>query len=429
MNAPEIPRLLAELWADLRDVRVLWQLAVLAAAFATAAWVSRLLRPRFETGEATLRFTVGGVRRLLFPLTALAAVLVGRAVLRNWHSVALLNVAVPLLTALAIVRVTVYALRRAFAPSGWLRASERSIAWVVWGGFALHITGLAPEILRFLDEVGFSLAGQRVSLLLVLQAVLSVGITLLAALWIGSALEARLMRAATLDLNLRVMLSKLARAALVLAAVLIALPALGVDLTVLSVFGGALGVGIGFGLQKIAANYVSGFIILMDRSVNIGDQVTIDRYTGEITRMSARYLVVRSLDGTEAIIPNETVISSTVVNYTYSNRLVRVALPLQVSYRADLDAVARLLEDIAARHPRVLRDPAPKTLVRQLGESGVDLELGVWIGDPQEGQGGLRSDLYREILREFRARGIETPYHQREVRVLGEPERPGQAGA
>jgi small-conductance mechanosensitive channel len=421
VTSPEIPGLLAELWADLNEVRVLWQLAVLALAFAAAAWANRLFRPRFESSEATLRFTVGGLQRLLFPLTALALVLVGRAVLHNWHSVSLLNVAVPLITALAIVRVTVYALRRAFAPGGWLRASERSIAWAVWLGCALYITGLAPELIAALEGIGFTVGRERISLLLALQAALTVGVTLLAALWAASALESRLMGAATLDLNLRVMLAKFARAALVLVAVLIALPAIGIDLTVLSVFGGALGVGIGFGLQKIAANYVSGFIILMDRSVNIGDQVSIDRYAGEITRMTARYLVLRGLDGTEAIIPNETVISSPVVNHTYSDRRVRVALPLQVAYRTDLDAVSRLLEEIAARHPRVLADPAPRAWVKQLGENGIDLELGVWIGDPQQGQGGLRSDLYREILREFRARGIEIPYPQRELRILGEP--------
>jgi len=185
------------------------------------------------------------------------------------------------------------------------------------------------------------------------------------------------------------------------------------------VFGGALGVGLGFGLQKIAANYVSGFIILMDRSVSIGNQVTVDRHTGELTRMTARYVVVRNPDGTEAIIPNETIISSTVINHSYSDRRVRVPVQLQVGYRTDLDLAARIMEDAARRHPRVLRDPAPTMLVKQFAESGIDLELGVWIEDPQEGQSSLRSDLYREIWRDFQKHGIEIPYPQREVRVLG----------
>ncbi|MBI2296493.1 MAG: mechanosensitive ion channel [Betaproteobacteria bacterium] len=420
MKNPELYNLLQELWTDLQDVRVLWQLAVIGVSLAAGAWVSRLMQPRLGSPDETLKFTLGGVQRVQLPLTALVLVLIGRAVLKPWQSVNLLNVAVPLLTALAIVRVVVYALRRVFAPGGWLRASERFIAWAVWMGFAIYITGLAPELVNFLDGAGFGVGKDRISLLLILQAALSVAVTLLAALWLGRAIESRVMRARTLDVNVRVMFAKLSRALLVLVAVLIALPAVGIDLTVLSVFGGALGVGLGFGLQKIAANYLSGFIMLTDRSVSIGDQVTIDRYFGELTQMTARYVVLRNPDGTEAIIPNETVISSPVINHSYSDQRVRVPVSLQVGYRTDLDRATRILEDAARRHPRVLRDPAPAVLIKEFGDSGIDLELGVWIEDPQQGEAGLRSDLYREIWREFQAQGIEIPYPQREVRVVGD---------
>ena len=417
VNSPEFYTQLQQLWADLHDVNVLWQLAVLGLSFAVAAWVSRLLQLRLAGEEQTLSFGLGGLQRAQFPLTALVMVLIGRATLKVWHPVNLLNVAVPLLTALAIVRVVVYALRRVFAPGGWVRASERLIAWVVWLGFAVYITGLTPELLGFLDDIGFDLGKDHVSLLVILQGALVVAVVLLAALWLGSAIESRLMRADTLDVNLRVMLAKLTRAALVLAAVLVALPAVGMDLTALSVFGGALGVGIGFGLQKIAANYVSGFIILMDRSVGIGDFVTIDRHTGEITRMTARYLVVRGLEGMETIIPNETVISSPVINHTYSDRRVQVPVPVRISYQADLDLAIRVMEEAARRHSRVLRDPAPAVTIKQFADIGIELELGAWIEDPQNGQGTLRSDLYRDIWHEFRARGIEIPYLQRAARA------------
>ncbi len=417
MNSPELSRLLLDLWADLHDVNVLWQLAVLGLGFAAAAWAGRLMRPRLETPEQTLSFGLGSLQRLQFPLTALVVVLIGRAALKVWHPVNLLNVAVPLLTALAIVRVVVYALRRVFAPGGWLRASERFIAWAVWTGFAVYITGLAPELLGLLDEAGFNIGKDHVSLLAILQGALVVAVMLLTALWLGSAIESRLMRASALDVNLRVMFAKLARALIVLAAVLIALPAVGMDLTALSVFGGALGVGIGFGLQKIAANYVSGFIILMDRSVGIGDYVTLDRHTGEITRMTARYLVVRGLDGMETIIPNETVISSPVINHTYTDRRIQVPVPVRISYQADLDLAMRVMEEVARRHARVLRDPAPAVTIKQFADIGIELELGAWIEDPQNGQGGLRSDLYRDIWHEFRARGIEIAHPQREARA------------
>ena len=427
VNSPDFYTLLQQLWADLHDVRVLWQLAVIGLGLALAAWVGRLIQPRLEASERTLGFGLGGLQRAQFPLTALVVVLIGRAALKVWHPVNLLNLAVPLLTALAIVRVVVYALRRVFAPGGWVRASERFIAWAVWIGFAVYITGLAPGLLGFLDGIGFDIGKDHVSLLVILQGALVVAAVLLAALWLGSAIESRLMQASTLDVNLRVMFAKLTRAALVLAAVLVALPAVGMDLTALSVFGGALGVGIGFGLQKIAANYVSGFIILMDRSVGIGDYVTIDRHTGEITRMTARYLVVRGLEGMETIIPNETVISSPVINHTYSDRRVQVPVPVRVSYHADLDLAIRVMEEAARRHSRVLRDPAPAVTIKQFADTGVELELGVWIEDPQLGQGALRSDLFRDIWHEFRAKGIEIPYTQREMRVFSGTQTPPRA--
>jgi len=248
--------------------------------------------------------------------------------------------------------------------------------------------------------------------------VLPVIAVLLIALWVGRMLEARLMAAHSLDMTLRVTLTKLLRAVLVLFALLVALPAVGIDLTALSVFGGALGVGIGFGLQKIASNYISGFIILFDRSVKIGDQVTVDSRVGEVTAMTARYVVVRSLDGAEAIIPNETMITSTVVNHSYSDRMVCVTIPVQISYRSDLDAATQALVEAAQAHPRALQDPAPGVQITAFADNGINLELGVWINDPEHGKARLRSDIYRVVWREFQARGIEIPYPQREVRLL-----------
>ncbi len=417
MNSTEALALLQQLWTDLHDVRVLWQLAVIGAGLAAAAWIGRVMRPRFATTDETLKFGLGGLQRLQFPLTALIVVLLGRAVLKYWHPVNLLNVAVPLLTALATVRIVVYALRRAFAPGGWLRTSERFIAWTVWIGCAVYITGLAPDFIHFLDEVGFDIGKEHFSVLLMLQGALAVLVTLLAALWLGRAIESRLMDASGFDLNVRVMLSKLVRALLALVAVLIALPAVGIDLTVLSVFGGALGVGLGFGLQKIASNYVSGFIILMDRSVSLGDVITVDKHSGELVKMTARYVVVRNADGTEALIPNETLVTSPVVNHTYRDRRVRVAVPLQVSRRSDLELAMRVVRDAGTRHPRALRDPAPEVLIRQFADGGIELELGIWIEDPEKGQGGLRSDLYAEIWRAFKAQGIEIAFPPRVVRV------------
>lgn len=421
-TSTEFQGLLLDLWADLQSVSILWQVGVLAICIAAGWFLSRYYDHRLVGHpplDATQALGVGSMKRLLFPLSTLVLVLIAKSILQYWQNTHLLNVAAALLLAMAVIRISIYMLRHTFAPSQWLRASERWISWLAWIGVAVYVIGLWPFVRDAMKDVGFAVGTQQVSLLLVLQGTLSVVLTLLIAMWLGRVTESRLMRATSLQINLRVMFAKLIQILLLLAAFLIALPSVGIDLTVLSVFGGMLGVGIGFGLQKIAANYISGFIILMDRSVSIGDLITIGEHTGTLTKMTARYVVVRSLGGLEAIIPNETIITSTVLNHSFSDRKVRVGLPLQVAYATDLDVAREILVDVAKKHPRVLRDPAPGALITAFADSGIDLELGVWIEDPDQGLASLRSDLYTEIWRAFRRQGIEIPYPQREIRVLG----------
>jgi small-conductance mechanosensitive channel len=212
--------------------------------------------------------------------------------------------------------------------------------------------------------------------------------------------------------------ARLSRSLLVLLAILIVLPLVGIDLTVLSVFGGAIGVGLGFGLQKVASNYVSGFIILLDRSIRIGDLITADNFYGEVKGITTRYVVVRALDGREAIIPNEMLITTTVQNHSYSNRQIRLAIPVQVAYMDDPERAMRLMQEVARKHPRVLAEPPPKAFLARFADSGIELELGVWIGDPETGMLNIRSELNLAIWRAFREAGIEIPYPQREVRIL-----------
>ena len=201
---------------------------------------------------------------------------------------------------------------------------------------------------------------------------------------------------------------------------LIALQAIGFDLTLLSVFGGALGVGIGLGLQKLASNYIAGFTILMDRSIRLGDMVTVDGRYGAVSKVTSRYVVVRSLDGVEAIVPNETLVTTTVLNHSYSTRNVRMTLSVQISYDSDVDRALALMEEAAARHDRVLKAPDPPTaFLASFGDNGIALELGLWIADPEKGQLTLKSALNRQILTAFGANGIRLPFPQREVRIVG----------
>ncbi len=407
--------------SDLNETTMLWQMAVLGFSLALAWLINRLLKSRLPKSEGAIKVGLGGVSRVAFPLVALLLVVIGKTVLKNWHSVNLLNIAVSLLLAMALVRLAVYALRKIFAPSGWLHSSERFIATVIWIGLALHLTGFLPEILDAMDDLSFHIGRQRISLFTILSGILSVLVTVLAAMWLGRVLENRVMAAENLDMNLRVVLAKLFRAVLVVLGILVALPLAGIDITVLSVFGGALGVGIGFGLQKIASNYVSGFIILIDRSIHPGDVLTVDNRFGTVSQLTARYLVLRSGDGTEAIIPNETMITSTVINHSYSNREMRVGIPVQVSYESDLERAMTIMKEAAAKQPRVLADPETKVFLKSFGDNGIDLELGFWINDPEQGQLNLRSDINLEIWRRFQAAGIEIPYPQRDVRIIGNP--------
>lgn len=422
-SSAEFHALLLDLWGDLQNVKVLWQIGVLIACIAVGWMLSRRFNRRVHGHapvDATQALGIGSMQRLLFPLSTLVLVLIAKSVLRYWQSTHLLNVAAALLLAMALIRISIYVMRHTFAPSPWLRASERWISWLAWIGVAVYLTGLWPFVRDALLDIDFAVGKQKFSLLLVLQGTLSIVATLLIALWLGRLVETRLMRATSLQANLRVMFSKLVQVLLLLAAFLIALPAVGIDLTVLSVFGGMLGVGIGFGLQKIAANYISGFIILMDRSVSIGDVVTIGEHTGTLTQMTARYVVVRGVGGLEALIPNETIITSTVLNHSFSDRKVQITLPIQVSYATDLDAAREIMVDVAKNNPRAQQDPAPGALITGFADSGINLELGVWVDDPEKGVARLRSELYAGIWSAFRERGIEIPYPQREVRVIGE---------
>ena len=416
LNTPPIPNLLTTLWSDLHNVAVLWQVAVAAGSLALAWLAGRVLQPRIASMESSPAVGRDMLSAIRFPLVGVLLVLVARAAMGG-VGLTLLDLMVALLTAAIIIRLVVVMLRQVFAPSGWRDTAIRVIATLVWIGFALHITGLLPDLLKFLDGLGFAVGKGRISILLILQGLLSVMATVLVALWLGRLIEARAMAATDLDINLRVMISKLAQALLVLAAILLALPAVGIDLTALSVFGGALGVGLGFGLQKIASNYISGFIILMDRSVSLGNLVTVDSHTGTLTKMTARYVVVRSLSGTESIIPNDTLITSTVVNQSYTDKQVRQSVAVQAGYDSDLELAMRLLEEAAARQSRILKDPAPKALLMRFADSGVDLELGFWVDDPQAGTARLKSDLQLDIWKAFRQHGIDIPYPQRVVRM------------
>jgi len=429
--------LLTRLIDDSQDVVLLWQLGVLAACTLVAWGVMRLVKPHLakhpEEEDAMWSAGRAGMRRVGFPLAMLLAVLLAREIAQVWlPNTHLLNLAVPLLLSWMGVRLAVYALRYVFEPRESLRVWERSAAWLIWGAFALHITGLLPRIHAAMEALSFQSGSHRFSLWLLFQAAAMIVVAIIIALMLARLVESRLMGVTQMNLSLRMALSKAARTVFLILAVLVALPAVGIDITVLSVFGGALGVGIGFGLQKVASNYISGFIILLDRSVRIGDLVTVDNKYGQVSQINTRYTLLKSLDGTESIVPNETLITQTVVNHSLSRPNVRVVLPVQVSYETDLEQAEALMLEAAHSTSRVVFDDPdnlPRVFLKEFADNGVLLELAVWISDPSEGQNNLRSDINWAIWRRFKAAGIKIPFPQRVVHmappaVQGESENP-----
>jgi len=395
------------------------ELGLVFLCFAVGWVVDRRFSLTREDAPEVVRLGLGGVNRLIFPLVSLVLVVGATAFFAHFQPAFFLTAALPLVIALALIRLLVYALRGIFGNAPWMKTSERAISFSIWVFVILYLLGILQDVRAQLDAMQIPLGRGHVSVLELGRGIVVVIITIAAALWISGLVESRLIRAGAIDINLRVVLSKSVRAVLLVIGVLFALQAVGIDLTLLSVFGGALGVGIGLGLQKLASNYIAGFTILLDRSVRMGDMITVDGRHGIVTRGTSRYVVVRSLDGVEAIVPNETLVTTTVLNYSYTSKNARVALTLQISYDSDIELALKIMTDAANAQHRALKAPSPPgALVVRFAENGIDLELGFWVGDPENGLGDLRSAIYRAIFRAFKQHGIRIPVPQRETRIL-----------
>lgn len=417
----EITVLWQEIMTDMGTAAALWQLGIIVAAAMLSLLMNGALRGYvMRNAPEKWQHGIESINRVLFPMSMLAMVLVSEWVLDHWQHTSLLHLASKLLIAMAAVRLVVYAVRFILAPGGLLKALENTASTLIWSLLALHLSGLLPGILDKLEAIEFNIGKSPVNLLMILQGFITILVTIFVAMWLSRLIENKLMRIENLDASTRVVLTKVLRVSMLFIAVLIALSAVGLDLTLLSVFGGALGVGLGFGLQRIASNYVSGFILLIDKSIQIGDVVTIENHYGVIMDLRTRYLLLKKLDGTEVIIPNETMILHPVINHSFTDRNTRILLPIQVAYQSDLELTLKLMLEAAERHPRVLVTPEPSALVKGFADSGIDLTLAVWIPDAEEGTGSLQSEIYLMIWKLFKEHDISIPYPQREVRILGE---------
>ena len=380
------------------------------------AWVSRRNAPTLTQREALTRALLVGVT---FPLVTCVLLWLFRLTPYGVNTGMMPKLAVPIFASLTVIRAVARVLRGLFPNSSPVRTLINVVSMVIWVGVVLHVGGLLPMVEQALQAIVIPLGKTQATALTLLQGLALVACTLLGALWLSSALESRLM-ATSITMSLRLVLSRFLRAMLFVLALLIALAAVGIDLTVLSVFGGALGVGLGLGLQKIAANYVSGFAILLEGSFRVGDSVKIDNFEGQITNIFTRYTVVRAANGRESVVPNEMFIVNRVENLSLENKHVAFSTKLLVDYASDIDVARQLLIEAASAQPRVLSDPPPNAMLSDFAPDGLELTLAYWIADPENGINNVRSDINLAIWRAFQQRGINVPFPQRVVHVVND---------
>lgn len=417
MSDPSTMGELARLGEALLKPGAVVELGVLLACLGFAWLAARLLRGAQPTPGSTW-FGERIVDGVLFPVLALLAALLARWLMAVplQHPIAVFKLVVPILVSLVVIRLTVRVLHASFPESHLMRVVERSVSWMAWAAVVLWVTGVLPVLLAELDTITWKVGSTRLSLRVMLEGAVSAVIAMLVALWAGALLEARLLKGATGNLSIRKMAANALRALLLFVGIVVALSAAGIDLTALGVLGGAVGVGIGLGLQKLAANYVSGFVILAEDSMRIGDIVKVDNFEGRITDIKTRYTVIRALNGRESIVPNEMMITQRIENSSLADPKVALNTVVQVAYGTDLDQLFPRILEVVGRVDRVIDDPAPGVLLSNFAADGLELTIGFWIADPDRGLLGVRSEVNRALLRLFDELGVEIPFPQRVLR-------------
>ncbi|MGB8327459.1 MAG: mechanosensitive ion channel domain-containing protein [Steroidobacteraceae bacterium] len=366
---------------------------------------------------------------ILAPLvTALVLLLGVRGVAGLLHADHTLpDIALQLATALVLVRLAVYLLRLLMGPDSWIRNWENRLTLLLWLLIGFQLVGWFDAMQRTLDSLDLLPGPARFSLWALLKGLIVVTAFVIATTIAGRAIERRVMTLTGLAMSTRIGISKFTYFFLVGLGILLGVNAAGVDLTALTVLTGAIGLGLGFGLQAIASNFVSGFVLLMDKSIKPGDVISFTGHTGTSTEnfgwvqeLRGRYVVVRDRDGVETLVPNQNLITSSVINWSYSDQRVRLKLPVNISYADDPELALEVLLEAARDHPRILKDPGPVTRLMAFEDYGMRLEVRFWISDPMNGVNNVRSDVNRTIWRLFKKHGIKMPVAQREIRIVAD---------
>ena len=413
---------------------VLWEILVVAVCIGVGLVVGGTLRNRqhrlgVKTPTALTRhhFASHGLIVIVPVIVTLGLVVMARGLLYAAHyDVAVLDSAMRLIGAYIVVRFGVLLFAASLGNQSWMQHLENRLTLVIWLVIAAEYLGWLNPIIAGLDSIGIAAGKSRVSVWSVLKLLFTLTLFVLAAAWISRWIDRRLQKLSTLEPSTRIGLAKFANAFLIGLSILMGLNAAGVDLTALTVLTGAIGLGLGFGLQSIAANFVSGFVLLMDRSIKPGDVISLSGQSGTSTEnfgwvqeLRGRYVVVRDRDGIEMLVPNQQLISNAVINWSYTDPRIRLKLPVTISYSDDPEFALEILIRACERQRRVLKDPPPVSRLMQFGDHGIELELRFWIADPQEGVNNVRSDVNRTIWALFQEHKITIPVAQREIRMLG----------
>lgn len=405
---------LQELWMGLQSPTIALELSGLAACLLLAWALSWALGRRY-TGHDSILFGRRLVDGVLFPALALVFTFGLKLGLAHVQRVPMLKVVLPVLLSLLLIRLIARVLAAVFPDLRGARALEQGISWFAWGVVILWVTGLWAPMKDELDSLDFMLGKTRVSVSHILEVILTSGFVLVLALWLSATIEQRVLKHALTDLSMRKVASNAMRVLLLVIGTLFALSSLGFDLTALSVLGGALGVGIGFGLQKLAANYVSGFVILLERSLRIGDFVRVDGFEGRVTDIKTRYTLVLASNGSESVVPNELLLTHRVENLSLESRHLLQTCTYWVGLETDVAQVQDLLIQAALGAQWVLAEPAPEALLAEVAPQGLRFNLNFWMEDPVNGQSLTRSRVNIAVLGALRASGVVLVHSPQEV--------------
>jgi small-conductance mechanosensitive channel len=429
---PDAPPL-KKAFATLTSPEVLTEIVAIAIAALIAVVGAQLMRAWQKRQAGRLDATTGWRANLLEGTVLLAPLLIAMVILLTVRGIlgtmgmrtVVVDVALQLVTALVLVRLGIHLLRLWLGGETWLRNWESRLTIIVWLALCFQLLGWFTYAETTLDGIDLIPGKNTFSLWDLLRGIVVITGFVLVTSLIARTIERRVMKLEAIAVSTRIGITKFAYFFLVSLGILLGINSAGVDITALTVLTGAIGFGLGFGLQAIASNFVSGFVLLMDKSIKPGDVISFTGTTGTSTEnfgwvqeLRGRYVVVRDRDGVETLVPNQNLITNSVINWSYSDQRVRLRVPVMISYDDDPEIALKALAEAVRDHPRILREPHPAARLMSFEDYGMRLEIRFWIADPMNGVNNVRSDVNRAIWRVFRQHGIKIPVAQRELRML-----------